>query len=467
MSQGSETVDATDTEAVIPEVTPANPRVLIALAALGGNAALWAVFLWYELLESRAGGTPFCGFGGDCAALWDGPFASTVQAATGLPVAGWGLVWGLVAVALPLVAWMRLEEPWNRATLAATELNAMAGLVGVGLLLTVSYREGGFCTNCALTYGLTIAYGLLALFGLGSPLRSALPRGVAVAAGATALAWLALLTPGMRTPPSNADHGLGAIAGDNTASNDDAARPDVPSVEEFLAAMEPPVLQGISDSLAILVDSPTPTMDSPAPLSIGAPGAPVRFTEWTDILCGHCAQLHVTMEYFKSALPPGSFSVEARHFPLDGNCNAHLDVRGPESIRCLAARAQICVEPTGQGFEYAGALFRQQHGQADTELTEDSIYTLAAPFLDRPSLEACMASPATDARLRADVDDAWKFKPRGTPLVLVNGRQGTQYGPFLFAMALAGGDPNHPAFAQLPEPRAHDGHDHDHEGHNH
>ena len=45
----------------------------------------------------------------------------------------------------------------------------------------------------------------------------------------------------------------------------------------------------------------------------------------------------------------------------------------------------------------------------------------------------------------------------GTPLVLVNGRRGAAFGPFLYAMVLTKGSPDHPAFAGLPPPntRAH------------
>ena len=52
------------------------------------------------------GGTPFCAASGSdgCAALWDAPFALAAHRLTGVPIAGWGVVWGLTALGLPLVA---------------------------------------------------------------------------------------------------------------------------------------------------------------------------------------------------------------------------------------------------------------------------------------------------------------------------------------------------------------------------
>ena len=70
----------------------------------------------------------------------------------------------------------------------------------------------------------------------------------------------------------------------------------------------------------------------------------------------------------------------------------------------------------------------------------------------RKSLEACLASPETERKLQQDIASAARFGIDGTPLVLVNGRRGTSFGPFLYAMILTGGDASDPAFASLPPP---------------
>ncbi|MFZ9888866.1 MAG: hypothetical protein ACO3JL_15310, partial [Myxococcota bacterium] len=47
---------------------------LVALIALGAASALWALFLWGQLLVRRAGGEVSCGFSdsASCGNLWDG-----------------------------------------------------------------------------------------------------------------------------------------------------------------------------------------------------------------------------------------------------------------------------------------------------------------------------------------------------------------------------------------------------------
>ena len=52
---------------------------------------------------------------------------------------------------------------------------------------------------------------------------------------------------------------------------------------------------------------------------------------------------------------------------------------------------------------------------------------------------------------------AAQYDSDGTPIVAVNGRRGTSYGPFLYAMILTRGNAEHPAFDALPpgNPAAH------------
>src|SRR5262249_22220340 len=86
---------------------------LAGLTALGFVSSLWALVLWGELVLARHGGTPFCAVGTrtDCTALWDSAFASGVHRLTGLPVAAWGLAWGLGAFVLPLLLLERRPPP--------------------------------------------------------------------------------------------------------------------------------------------------------------------------------------------------------------------------------------------------------------------------------------------------------------------------------------------------------------------
>ncbi len=476
-------------KAKTPSDSPAEKRhiqILAVLAALASGSALWAVFLWRELLAARAGETPFCGFGdsADCGTLWSADFASVIHSMTGVPVAGWGLVWSLVAALLPLAA---LAYPGSKAREdaigTAIELTAVAGVAGIVVLLAASAAEGLFCTSCALTYVLTLIYAAVTFFALRRPKPRA-TRGLALAAGATVAAYLVLLYPGLQTPKSTAEEGRQALAkaprlpaeqstpapgppaGDGGASNGTASGGEPRLVggvnvdrmlEEFIATLTPSASQGLSDTLLIYRGGKHFTPETPRLLALGEDGAEVRITEFTDILCSHCATLHQTMAQLAKLLPPGSFNLDARHFPLDGRCNSHLTPRTGDDVRCLAAKAQICVEDTGQGFEFAKALFARQRG-----LTSDQVYEVATPFIGRDELRACVSSESTERKLADDVEFAWLYEPHGTPVVLVDGREGNPYPPFLYAIILAGGDADHPAFASLPRPNPPQPHDHEH-----
>ncbi len=454
--------------------TARHARVLAILVALATASALWAVFLWRELIRARAGETPFCGFGesADCGTLWNAAFASTIHRMTGVPVAGWGLAWALVAALLPLAALAyHGRKRREQAATTAIELTAAAGVAGIVVLLAASAAEGLFCTSCALTYVLTLAYAAVTFLMLRRPVPRA-SGGVALAAAATVAAYLLLLYPGMKTPKSASEEGQRALAaaGRQTTAPSAGGAPAsggeprlVGSVNldnmlhEFVGTLRPQTRQGLSDTLFLYRNGQEFAPEAPRVSALGEDGAQIRITEFTDVLCSHCATLHGTMAQLSGLLPPGSFQLDARHFPLDGRCNSHLGPRDGDDVRCLGAKAQICVEDSDRGFEFSGALFARQRG-----LTSEQVYEIAAPFIDRAALDRCVESEATESKLEDDVDYAWLYKPHGTPLVLVNGREGNPFPPFLYAIILAGGDPDHPAFASLPPGKPPPPHDHEH-----
>ncbi|MCG8455983.1 MAG: thioredoxin domain-containing protein [Holophagales bacterium] len=456
-----------ETAPVTPAALGPPRKPLLALVGLGVASALWALFLWYQLLRARSGFDPFCAFGAtDCGQLWDASFASWTHRFTGLPVAAWGLVWGVVAASLPLRA---LGEGGGRL-LGAIRWTAAAGLAGVVMLLVVSAAEGLFCTSCALTYLFTGAYGAVALSGLGGRSIPWSTSQLGPALGTLALTWLILLYPGIRTPSSTAamienalhlpadpegpSHRPHHASGDNPFADHPLRIPEWPLETEeqharltaYIDEMEPRLQQFLSDVLAGYRNAKAGP-EVPARHLVGSPSATTRVVEFTDSKCGHCAELFANMKVFGQLFPEGAFALESRHFPLDGHCNPAFPVRGSDETRCVAAKARICLEEHEDFFAFEEAVYSNQEA-----LTEDMVFDLAEPYMPRGSLRACIRDPQTEAALAQDVAYAQSFSPRGTPLVLVNGREYTAAGPFLYALILASGDPNHPAFEALPEP---------------
>jgi serine/threonine-protein kinase len=437
--------------------SPASPASLAGLVALGILVALWSLLLWSQLVASRAtGAAGFCPLGdaGECTALWNAPFASAVHRMTGIPVAGWGLVWGIVAAALPLATLVRFAEKRPApALLSAVRITAGAGVAAVLLFFAVALSAQTLCGGCFVVYVLAAGYAGIALFGwpgVGMPDRK---RGAAVAAGTTGLAAALLMYPGLKTPQSAAAVAQEALAQAPSPALPGTGDPERDQVLAQLVGSLPPALQQtLSDSLHITATSAA----QPVPQArhvIGDPNAPVRITEWTDILCDHCAGLHDVLGQITERVPAGTFSIDSRQFPLDSACNPLLQSppsKG-ESVRCLAAKARICVGGENE-WKLAGALFAEQK-----TLSVEKIHTLAKPYMSRERLQACVKSEATRQRLEEDILAARPFDPDGTPIVAVNGRRGTSFGPYLYAIILTGGEPRHPAFASLPaaNPHAH------------
>lgn len=485
-----------------PDDTGAKRRTWIVLAAVGAASALWAIFLWYQLVEARSGGTPFCGFAddGDCAALWDAPLANRIHAMTGVPVAGWGVVWGLLAAFLPFLA---LRRGGGGTLGGATRLVALGGLGGVALLLGVSWAEGMLCTSCVLTYILTGIYAAVALSKAGGRFHS---QAFLTAAAGTVVIYVLLLYPGSQTPKNTDSESrkvlaeLAAKSAESATSEDgpaeasageapadetgaDEAPPSATSgtdggpitgpvlgtpeslgfktakdvegasgrdldaeLEELIASLPDPLKQGLADSIHFFENQPFRELRPPrAP--VGPPDAPVRITEFSDILCKHCASLHENLGYVFDAVPPQSFSYDARQFPLDGHCNAKMKIQDDETVRCVAAKARICLEGSPYAFQYATKLFENRE-----KLDEDMIFELAKEYAFDSPLHECVERPEVKEKLDEDIDYAWEYKLQGTPLVLVNGREAPPFGPFLYAMILTGGKTDHEAFDALPPP---------------
>jgi serine/threonine-protein kinase len=443
-------------------VSAAPARGWATLVALGALSALWSLFLWAELVLSRSGAGSFCGPGGelDCSAVWDGTLASAVHRLTGLPVAGWGLVWSTVAFALPLVGLARRAEGRPVPVLtSAVRLTAGAGILAVLALIAAVVAAGAICVLCMGTYVLVGGYAAIALVRWRSVRLPEAGRGLVLAGAATAAAFFLLLYPGLRTPRSSGEAGRRAIAQASEqleprgaparAGTSDSQRDE--ALEQLITTMDPAQRQTLADSLAIFRSAPQRMLPAARAL-VGSDLAPVRITEFTDILCEHCASLYETLETLRAHTPPGSFSVDARQFPLDGRCNPVFRAGTGDEVRCVAAKARICVEPTGREPEFARALFANQKG-----LTAEKVFELARPYVARESLSACLDSSATRAKLEQDITAAMQFESDGTPIVVVNGRRGTSFGPFLYAMVLTRANANQPAFDPLPpgNPAAH------------
>lgn len=424
---------------------PARPtrRVLDLLIAIALAHGAWAVWLWLKLIDARSGGSVTCALGGSqCAEIWDSAFANRVQVWTLLPVAAWGVIWSAVAAAMPLGARSApageiRHSPFWLASLGAAAL----GLLGVAGLALVMLRARAVCTDCLVSYGLVLVYSAMA-FGTAAPPDPARAARALGALGIAGLgAYLLALYPGLHTPRAPAQAALEALQALELPPGGSSADQQL---AELLKSLDAPGLQRLADELAAIRQGPEVPV-RPARALMGSRTAPIRLTEFHDLQCSHCADLHEVLGMLRQRLPADSFALETRNFPLDPSCNPHIPGASVSPVRCTAARVMICSESQPWAFELAGKIFA-----AKERLNEALLYELAAPWTPRDQLEACVRSEATEAYLRDDLDWATANGIEGTPLVLVNGRKASSWPVLLIAEVLTRGRADHPLLAHLP-----------------
>ncbi|WP_395839841.1 thioredoxin domain-containing protein [Cystobacter fuscus] len=419
------------------------------LLALGLAESALSLFQWSQLLTLRQGGATVCGVSDhvNCETVWNTPFAGAVHEYLRMPVAGLGLVWGLVAVALSALylVWQRGGRP-VRPAVNGLRLTAAAGVAACAVFAAVSASTGVLCPTCLGTYVLTLAFAAVAWKGLPGAL---LPQADEWAttlkwtAGFTVAAYVALLVPGLQTPRSSS----------SSAESVAQAAPLPGSLEAYLKSLSAQEQQAVSDALAAYRrDIPLPAL-SPARRLYGTTSAPVKMVEWTDSRCPHCKSLVETLAVMKKRLPEGKLSLEARQFPLDSECNFTMPPQATDGsgIRCVAAKAQICIEGAPDYWELREKLFAAQRSLTSRDVV---LQVLSSGSVSRMQLDGCIAMQDTERKLRDDIAYARQHDLHGTPLVVVNGREAAAFPAFLYALVLADGNPDASAFGTLPAPRA-------------
>ncbi len=458
-----------DTRPVDGSKSGVSPGWTVALVALAFATGALAMVQWLELIRSLDGAEVVCDISGaiGCSRVWHSDFAKSIHRLTFVPLAGWGLMWSLAAFASSLgLVYQGLARKPTSSGVAAVRWVAAAGVGACIVFLGVSIALGSLCPTCAATYVLVALYAVSA-FQL--PAETWLdPSGLRLPVAAVAVAYALVLWPGMQTPLSANDAVRKALEDQRADTEGDAAKKKnlaelrrekerirnekaetaTTDLGRFLTRLPGPAKRAVADALASYRTSRQVSGDSFGDRPVHGPeSAPLRIVDFVDVGCTHCAHLRETLAAIRKELPDRAFSVETRFFPLDGACNSALPSagRGGESIRCLGAKLLVCAQGDPAYEDLTDAVF-EKHGK----FTEQDLYAMAVSTTgrSRSDLESCVASPKTSARLAEDVEYAKLFNPRGTPVVVLNGREGEALPPFLYAMVLAEGDVEAKGFAE-------------------
>jgi protein-disulfide isomerase len=349
---------------------------LVAAAALAAVGLALALVLVREHAHAYAGGTSFCAINEyvNC----DRVATSRYAVVLGLPVAVWGAFgYGLaLLLALAGLSSRRRRAGWPAGLLFVVA--AIATAVGVVLAAVSHLLVGALCLLCSASW--LVSLGLLV-----AAWRACRPAGPAAALRDD----LAVLRERPAGAAGVALAGLALVA--------------------IVAAALPRWWEAPPRAAAV---PPAGTHGAP-PAGTGSQG-PLVVVVFSDYLCPACARAHEETR----ALLAGRTDVQVarRQFPLDSDCNPALQRRMHPGA-CDLARIGICAEAQGKLPAAEDLLFANQ--AAKRPIPE----VVRAIGLDQKQLEACLASPETEARLRSDIEAAVRIGLRATPTFVVRGTQ--------------------------------------------
>jgi serine/threonine-protein kinase len=427
----------------------------IIIAAIAGAAI--SLYQWSELYQMRTSGEmPGCAVGEtvNCATVWNASLSTSLHSATGIPFPGWGLIWSVavIVLSLQLLSGRGFQTPGN--ALFGLRLIAAGASVIALLLLGYSLSLGVFCPTCVAFYLCVFTAAFFTLRKLPKQPADWFLGGMQLI-GLLALSTLIMVYPGLKTPAKPlAETSISAVAPAPSApaTPDSGAPPadQTSPVAQFVQSLQPELQQALSDTLNYYKNAPR--LDKPVDtgrITRGPNSSPLHFVEWIDIRCPHCKNLHAALTEISGITAPAAWNLETRHYPLDSQCNPNIPRSDGSGTNCLAAKLMICIADQPQINPVLSAMF-----EAQKQLTTDLIWQIASDHdLERAQLESCIQSDTTSKTLVADIAYAEEHGIRGTPLLVLNGREAPALPALIYAMILAGGDTNHAAFKSLPAPR--------------
>lgn len=149
----------------------------------------------------------------------------------------------------------------------------------------------------------------------------------------------------------------------------------------------------------------------------GNPNAAVTVVKYADFECAFC-------KYFAQSMKPimekykDKVRFVMKHFPMNPSCNRFMAGYDKHPNACNAAKAAICAGKQGKFWEMHDKLYENAPALAP----EDNRRAAEAVGLDLAAYDACLADPATLARIQSDVEIGGRASIQGTPRAYVQGR---------------------------------------------
>jgi protein-disulfide isomerase len=160
-------------------------------------------------------------------------------------------------------------------------------------------------------------------------------------------------------------------------------------------------------------------------MRMGSPEAPVQIVVFADPQCPYCKQsaLETERQIIEQYVNAGQASLVYRHFAF----------LGPES-RQIAVAMECAAEQSSERFwAFHQQVFEHQFPENAGQANDAALAAWAnAAGLDASNFKTCIANPATQERVDADIAAGRALGVLGTPTLFINGRPMPGAVPFDF-----------------------------------
>jgi len=145
---------------------------------------------------------------------------------------------------------------------------------------------------------------------------------------------------------------------------------------------------------------------------MGSASAPITIIEFADFECPFCAHAFSTLETMVHTTYKDKLRVMYKNYPL----NSH-----PWAIRAAIGAECARLQNPEAFWEFARDYYSSQ-GSITVKNIDDNIHATAKRLnLDVPTLDACMAGKAAQARIEEDQKDGNEVAVSSTPTLFING----------------------------------------------
>lgn len=386
-----------------------HPKLAV-LALVSALTAGWSGYLVHVHREAVQHGLEpgvLCGPEGGCGAV----LASPWSAIAGVPVSAPGIfLFGGIAVAALAAATGRADT--RRVSALAAGGAAIAAAFGAFLLYIMLGEVGEVCRYCLVLDTLVLGSLAAALAAHpespGAALREAaqaparlltdgVERGVIAVTLLGTLAFPMILPEPVEQEPA----AIEVVMAPPTSE----VAPAAPAVEASRSTRRV-VIPAEVHEIAVGPDVPTK----------GPANAKVTIAVFEDFQCPFCAKLAGTLEALLAQRT--DTRVAWFHFPMHTACNETGLTKDMHPGACGGAAASVCAHAQGQFWPMHDRLFKNNAHLDDDDLKRHA----EAVGLDLAAFDACMASPATLAKVKADAKIGGDRGVNGTPTFFINGR---------------------------------------------